>query len=545
MILAQLGSVLIWILVVGLLFCGANARWLHSFQPPIGESSIQVLKVLDPFPVHAVQKRNVARNDEYLSPSIQLANINNALPGERKGTVVLYFPGGNEKITLNLEFPYRVYIRNEFVLYSFDCYQIVGLVLNFKSHHHFARIFDSARDFYAKRDDVHPLAQGRFLKNDAPVRRISRFSRFYRLPTNYATRDSSHDNQHPVWDVCRGRQFTPWILGRLLFGTLFLIGSFVLIVECHRTWLNWLGGTLLFLGFLFLLAPVPWDLGPCPASQTEGQHSEYRQTFQHDVENVSQIPVDFTYSKAIFSPAMNNPSPIQFLKASGLAGATSALCSILSFSIAYAEHQNNRNVPTELLKAFGCVLFCWGAYLAWANERKRCSDLQALQEKADIHAEIYRASIDIKRFDEHGQSIPVEDGVCVSLLMKAVNHGHDAWFGNWPMLEISLAKKTYHGTSTRIPDSPWLLQYDDLSLMDRRVQSLFQSVFVNGPSWPHGLPRVGTLSFIVPGIDHNIMETELKVSIRVTFFDSLGNSHISNFKDVPVTKGAIQTIPTV
>jgi hypothetical protein len=240
---------------------------------------------------------------------------------------------------------------------------------------------------------------------------------------------------------------------------------------------------------------------------------------------------------------MDKPSPLQFLKASGYAGATSAICSIASFSIAYAEHKNGQNVPTEWLTALGCALFCWGAYVAWANERKRCNDLEDLQKKADIRGEIYRASLDTKRFDEHGQPVPVENGVCVSLLMKAVNHGHDAWSGKWPTLEISFGGKTYAGDSTRVPELPFLLQYDDMSLFDRRVSGLFQSLFVNGPQWPHGLPRVGTLSFIVPGVDHNIMDTEPIAAIRVTFFDSLGNPHPSDFEDVEVKKGLIQITP--
>lgn len=242
---------------------------------------------------------------------------------------------------------------------------------------------------------------------------------------------------------------------------------------------------------------------------------------------------------------MEKPSPIQFLKASGYAGATSAVCSIASFTIAYLEHENSHNVPTEWFAALGCALFCWGACLAWANERKKYNELQALEKKADIRGEIYRASIDIKRFDEHGQAIPVEDGVCVSLLVKAVNHGHDAWFGKWPELEISFGGKTYQGTSTRVPEQPSILQYDDMSFYDRRVMGLHQSVFVNGPQWPHGLPRIGTLSFIVPGIDHNVMEINIKASIRLTFFDSLGNSHPSGFEAVAVAKGLIQVAQKV
>ena len=104
-------------------------------------------------------------------------------------------------------------------------------------------------------------------------------------PTSYR----ANDHKKPVWDVCRGQQFTPWILGRF-FGGLILIICAMLAID-YDNWFGRIGGFLLVLGMLLLFAPVPWDLGPCPADQTEGQqHSEYRHTFQHDVENVSQIP---------------------------------------------------------------------------------------------------------------------------------------------------------------------------------------------------------------------------------------------------------------
>jgi hypothetical protein len=258
-------------------------------------------------------------------------------------------------------------------------------------------------------------------------------------------------------------------------------------------------------------------------------------------ENVSQKRIDFFIKQAVFSPAMAKPSLFEFLKTSGGAGATSAVCSIASFLAAYFEHKDNHNLPTYFFTALGCLLFCWGAYLAWANERQKYNELREQQGSGDIRInEIYRASIDTKRFNEYGQSIPVEDGVCVSLLMRAVNHGHDAWSGGWPILEISFGGKTYRGESTRIPDPPQLLQYDDMSLYDRRVHGLFQSVWVNGADWPHGLPRIGTLSFIAPGVDHNIMEAETIASLQVTFFDSLGNSHPSKFENVPVAKSLIQ-----
>jgi hypothetical protein len=298
-----------------------------------------------------------------------------------------------------------------------------------------------------------------------------------------------------------------------------------------------------FTGFLFN-DPLFWrPLGSILTGHNPyrcQEQTDYRQTFQHDAENVSQKPLDLSLNRAVFSSQMTKPSPIEFLKAAGWAGATSAVCSIASFAVAYVEHENGRNVPTEMLTALGCGLFCWGAFLAWANERKRYNDLQEQQLKADIRCELYRASVDTKRFDEHGQPIQIDDGVCISLLMKAVNHGHDAYFGPWPTLQITFGAKTYQGESTRLPENPWVLQYDDMSLFDRRVGGLFQALYVNAPSWPHGLPRTGTVSFIVRGVDHNIMNVNTLADIEITILDSLDNPHPSKFNNVQILKGLIQ-----
>jgi hypothetical protein len=59
----------------------------------------------------------------------------------------------------------------------------------------------------------------------------------------------------------------------------------------HDNWFGRIGGFLLVLGIVVLFAPVPWDLGPCPADQNK--QTEYHQPFLHDVENVSQIPLGF------------------------------------------------------------------------------------------------------------------------------------------------------------------------------------------------------------------------------------------------------------
>jgi hypothetical protein len=79
-----------------------------------------------------------------------------------------------------------------------------------------------------------------------------------------------------------------------------------------------------------------------------------------------------------------------------------------------------------------------------------------------------------------------------------------------------------------------------MSLFDRRVGGLFQALYVNAPSWPHGLPRTGTVSFIVRGVDHNIMNVNTLADIEITILDSLDNPHPSKFNNVQILKGLIQ-----
>ena len=239
----------------------------------------------------------------------------------------------------------------------------------------------------------------------------------------------------------------------------------------------------------------------------------------------------------------DKPSLLEFIKSAGSGGIVSTFATAVLFTVTVYEHIQNRDTPALILLIFAGLFFCWGAYLAWSNERRERIKVEETAHKADIRGTFFRASIDIKSFGENGQLVPVPDGICITFLMRAVNHGHDAWFGPWPTLEICFGNETYQGISTRLPENPWLLQYDDLTLMDRRVSSLFQSVFVSGPSWPHGLPRAGTLSFIVPGVDHNILGTEIRASGRIIFYDSLGNAHPSTFDDLPIAKGLIQQSP--
>ena len=240
---------------------------------------------------------------------------------------------------------------------------------------------------------------------------------------------------------------------------------------------------------------------------------------------------------------IGKPSFAEFVESAGSAGIVSAVATTGFIVLTVIEHELKHDLPAIALLIFAGISFCWGAYIAWANERRERIKLEELTGKADIRCEIYRASIDTKRFDEHGQPVPIDDGICLSLLMKAVNHGHDAWFGNWPTVDITFGSQAYHGTATRVPQIPFLLEYDDLSLYDRRVNDLFQGMFVNSPSWPHGMPRVGTVSFIVSGIDHNIMNANTLADITITIFDSLGNPHFTSVGGFQILRGLIQQKP--
>jgi hypothetical protein len=101
----------------------------------------------------------------------------------------------------------------------------------------------------------------------------------------------SNQNKAPSWYVCRGQQFAPMIALRFGIGALLLFGGTIVALKFLRDWRGWAGMGCALLGFLILMAPVPWDLGPCPISQPE-RHTDYRQPFQHNNEIVSQKSLD-------------------------------------------------------------------------------------------------------------------------------------------------------------------------------------------------------------------------------------------------------------
>ena len=122
------------------------------------------------------------------------------------------------------------------------------------------------------------------------------------------------------------------------------------------------------------------------------------------------------------------PSFAEFVESAGSAGIVSAVATTGFIVLTVIEHELKHDLPAIALLIFAGISFCWGAYIAWANERRERIKLDELTGKADIRCEIYRASIDTKRFDEHGQPVPIDDGICLSLLGRtttfSIGFGH-------------------------------------------------------------------------------------------------------------------------
>ena len=130
-----------------------------------------------------------------------------------------------------------------------------------------------------------PLTQVRFLK----LRLLSNCPESLK---GHGACPSSDKGQYPIWHVCRGVQFAPWILGRFGFEFLCLIGGSALYMRRgNMRLINRLGLAIFGLGWLLLLGPVPWDLGPCPADASQEQ-TGYRQTFQHNTQIVPHKHLD-------------------------------------------------------------------------------------------------------------------------------------------------------------------------------------------------------------------------------------------------------------
>jgi hypothetical protein len=70
--------------------------------------------------------------------------------------------------------------------------------------------------------------------------------------------------------------------------------------------------------------------------------------------------------------------PVEFLQAAGKLGMGSVILSLLSFGVTAWEHINARNVGASVFGFLTILLFCFGAYWAWSEERDR---REAIEEK--------------------------------------------------------------------------------------------------------------------------------------------------------------------
>lgn len=308
----------------------------------------------------------------------------------------------------------------------------------------------------------------------------------------------------------------------------------------------------LFLSFMtgFLFGdPLFWRVGRLALSGHGesayrcqcAQHSEYRQMFEHDGENVPQQSLTLVRFQEVFSSHMvEKPSFGQFLKSAGSGGIVSVLATTAFLCVTVYEHIKDQNVPALVFLVLASGTFCWGAYLAWSNERQERMKLEEAVRRPEIKGEILKGCIDTQIF-ENGAWRPLTDEICIFLYVRAVNHSpFDGFFGRYPTISISFGSEVYEGRCQMDAGQYLALRCDDPALVDQRVLGLFQSVWVNGADWLSGRPRMGWLCFLVPGICANIMKSEIHASITVTLYDSLENSHRISIDDIVLGKAQIK-----
>lgn len=238
---------------------------------------------------------------------------------------------------------------------------------------------------------------------------------------------------------------------------------------------------------------------------------------------------------------LKKPSPIEFFISAGSAGIVSAAATIAFLCVTIYEHEEKHEIPAIAFLILAGSFFCYGAYIAWANERRERIELDLLLHQADIRGQIIRASIDTK-FYENGAWHSVERGICITMLIEAVNHSQvDAWNGKWPTVDVSFGAETYSGTFKDLPQHPYVLEFNDPTFALKQINGIFHSVWVGGSDWMPGRPRYGYMCFVVPGIDHNIMKlSSITASITIHIYDSLGRDHRIRVEDIPVAKELVR-----
>ena len=227
-----------------------------------------------------------------------------------------------------------------------------------------------------------------------------------------------------------------------------------------------------------------------------------------------------------------------FLKAVGQRWWALMSCAIftgLGVFSAYANKNNTWIVEASFAAAVVCVFIA--CYLAWLEEHRKLLTEQAKNQGARIEGEILRASIDTKVY-ENGTWRSIDDGICLTILVEAVNRSQiDAWNRKLPTLEISFGAESHSGTFLDLPQSQYVLEFNDPTLAYRQMFGLLHSIWVGGSDWLPSRPRQGYLCFIVPGVDHKIIKLDpLEASIVLHIHDTLKKVHPIAVKDISVGK---------
>jgi len=189
-----------------------------------------------------------------------------------------------------------------------DCYQVVSFISHFKLEGDFGNILEVWRGNDPNRFDVYPLPHGGRLETNLSFGRLSSLPRFPRLPHNNAQRKQKQPCRY-AFRPCQ-EYVPPWGLGLAL---ICILAGVYFAREGTRS-RGWLAGLFAFyvVAFAYCIALLIVN-GHQNDSHNQNSPTEYRQTFQHDGGNVSQIYLDGLEIE-------NYPSPIQLIALDGRLG---------------------------------------------------------------------------------------------------------------------------------------------------------------------------------------------------------------------------------
>jgi hypothetical protein len=203
---------------------------------------------------------------------------------------------------------------------------------------------------------------------------------------------------------------------RLVISVSICIFSIFLAYFGYATWYCvWLGLIGMGLGLLLLLAPLHWKWFLCASQDSPQQKSEYSQTFLHDAENVSQIPVAVTW-EPVRPFAVMDKVRLFFASmfsewGSGLSGPASVPFVILALFAPSAVQKAAYGVLAVLLGLFS-------AYRIWLKEHLALEGEKAKNQNPQLRGEIDQVFIG-NTVDTDGQE-PIEGSV-ILIWLKAWN----------------------------------------------------------------------------------------------------------------------------